>query len=59
MAACAVAFLDLAREVFLGEPFQRGFQGGAAGMGKDDGGVDDEGVGHLQGFEIGVERVAD
>lgn len=54
-----MAFLDLAGEVFLGEPFEGGFQGGAAGVGVEEGGVDYEGVGEFEGGEVGVEGVPD
>lgn len=55
----AVALLDLAGEVFLGEPFEGGFQGGPAGVRVEEGGVDDEGVGDFEGGEVGVKGVPD
>lgn len=56
---CAVALLDFAGEIFLGKPFEGGFQGGAAGVGVEEGGVDYEGVGEFEGGEVGVEGVPD
>ena len=44
VAGCAVAALDLAGEVSLAEPFEGGFQGWAAWMWVEKGGVDYEGV---------------
>lgn len=54
-----MALLDFAGQVFLGKPFEGGFQGGAAGVGVEEGGVDYEGVGEFEGGEVGVEGVPD
>ena len=53
------ALLDLSVEVLLGEKLEGLLQRRAAGMGVEEGGVDDEGVRQLDGLGVGFEGVAE